>query len=100
MIAGSRFIRVVLLTLLLCVAWCAQAQAAAVQRTGYITMSDGVRLRYTAVLPAASGRFPVALKYDGYCEGTDPMTCNGTQDSAALCPHCGSPAWVPFLTLL
>ena len=32
-------------TLLLCLAWCAQAQAAPVQRAGYITMSDGVKLR-------------------------------------------------------
>src|SRR4051812_50069650 len=47
-------------------------------------MSDGVKLRYAAELPAASGRFPVALKYDGYCEGTDPMGCNGSADSAAL----------------
>lgn len=47
-------------------------------------MSDGVKLRYAVVLPAASGRFPVALKYDGYCEGTDPMGCNGTTDSSAL----------------
>jgi hypothetical protein len=73
-----------LLTLLLCVAWCAQAQAATVQQTGYITMSDGVKLRYAVELPAAAGRFPVALKYDGYCEGTDPMGCNGTTDSSAL----------------
>ncbi|HEV3229006.1 MAG TPA: hypothetical protein VGY97_06000, partial [Solirubrobacteraceae bacterium] len=80
MIAGSSFLRFALLTLLLCMAWCAQAQAAPVQTTGYITMSDGVKLRYTVVLPAASGRFPVALKYDGYCEGTNPMTCNGTED--------------------
>jgi putative CocE/NonD family hydrolase len=73
-----------LLTLLLCLAWCAQAQGAAVEKTGYITMSDGVKLRYAAELPAASGRFPVALKYDGYCEGTNPMGCNGTTDSSAL----------------
>jgi putative CocE/NonD family hydrolase len=71
-------------TLLLCLAWCAQAQAAPVQRAGYVTMSDGVKLRYAVVLPADSGRFPVALKYDGYCEGTSPMSCNGTADSAAL----------------
>src|SRR3954463_6190507 len=56
--------------------WCAQAQAAPVQKAGYLTMSDGVKLRYAAVLPADTGRFPVAMKYDGYCEGTDPMICN------------------------
>ncbi|MDX6642135.1 MAG: uncharacterized protein QOD76_97, partial [Solirubrobacteraceae bacterium] len=84
MIAVSRFTRVALLALLLCVAWCAQAQAAPVAQSGYIMMSDGVKLRYTVELPSAGGRFPVAMKYDGYCEGTDPMTCNGTEDSAAL----------------
>src|SRR5437763_15707185 len=84
MIAGSRFWRFGLLTLLVCVAWCAQAQAAAVQQTGYITMSDGVKLRYAVELPAAAGRFPVAMKYDGYCEGTAPMTCNEGEDASAL----------------
>src|SRR5436309_1647321 len=84
MIAGSRFRRFGLLTLLLCLGWCAEAQAAPVQKTGYITMSDGVKLRYAVELPSAVGRFPVALKYDGYCEGTNPMGCNGTTDSSAL----------------
>jgi putative CocE/NonD family hydrolase len=55
-----------------------------VQQTGYITTSDGVKLRYAVELPATAGRFPVALKYDGYCEGTAPMSCNGTTDSSAL----------------
>ena len=84
MIAESRFVRFASLTLSFCVAWCAQAQAAAVQESGYITMSDGVKLRYTVARPAASGRFPVAMKYDGYCEGTDPMTCNEGHDASAL----------------
>ena len=83
-IADSRFLRLALLTTLLCVAWCGQAQAAPVKRTGYITMSDGAKLRYAVELPAASGRFPVAMKYDGYCEGTDPMTCNEGHDAVAL----------------
>ena len=65
-----------LLTFVLSIALCAGAQAASVEKSGYITMSDGVKLRYTVVLPAESGRFPVAMKYDGYCEGTDPLTCN------------------------
>jgi predicted acyl esterase len=65
-----------LLALLLSLASCAMAQAAPARKTGYITMFDGVTLRYTAVLPAETGRFPVALKYDGYCEGTDPLNCN------------------------
>ena len=71
------------LAALLCLVWCAAAQAAPVKQTGYITMSDGVKLRYAAQLPDANGRFPVAMKYDGYCEGTDPMTCNeGTSHQA------------------
>ena len=73
------FLRFALLTPLLCVALCAPAQAAAVKKTGYVTMADGVKLRYAVELPAATGRFPVAMKYDGYCEGTDPMTCNEGQ---------------------
>src|SRR5258708_30900254 len=84
MIPGSRFLRFALLTVFLCVAFCAQAQAAPVQTTGYITMSDGVKLRYAVDLPAAAGRFPVAMKYDGYCEGTAPLTCNEGQDASAL----------------
>jgi putative CocE/NonD family hydrolase len=69
---------------MLCVAWCGQAQADAAKKTGYITMSDGVKLRYAVELPAAAGRFPVAMKYDGYCEGTDPMTCNEGHQASAL----------------
>ena len=64
--------------------WCAQAQAAGVQKTGYITMPDGVKLRYAVELPAAAGRFPVAMKYDGYCEGMDPMSCNEGHQASAL----------------
>jgi uncharacterized protein len=84
MIAGPRFLRFASLALLSCTAWCAQARAAAVQRSGYISMSDGVKLRYAVELPAAHGRFPVAMKYDGYCEGTSPMTCNEGEDAKAL----------------
>jgi putative CocE/NonD family hydrolase len=76
MTARSRSLRFALLTLLVWTVSCAVAQAAPVTKTGYITMADGVKLRYAAVLPADTGRFPVAMKYDGYCEGTDPMTCN------------------------
>lgn len=92
MFAGARRLRFALITLVLCAAWCVQATFAKVQaatgspvlETGYITMNDGVKLRYGVELPSATGRFPVALKYDGYCEGTDPMSCNGSTDSAAL----------------
>lgn len=84
MTARSRSFPLAVLTALLCAAWCAQAQAAPVKRTGYIAMSDGVQLRYAVELPAPAGRFPVAMKYDGYCEGTDPMTCNEGHDATAL----------------
>jgi putative CocE/NonD family hydrolase len=76
--------RAALLAVLLCLPFSAQAQAAPVKKTGYITMADGVKLRYAVHLPAEAGRFPVAMKYDGYCEGTEPMTCNEGHEAAAL----------------
>jgi uncharacterized protein len=47
------------------------AASAGVSRTGYITISGGVKLAYDLTLPAASGRFPVALEYDDYTVGSD-----------------------------
>lgn len=58
--------------------------AAAVQHQGYVPMADGAQLEYTVDLPAGTGRFPVALVYDGYCEGTGPLTCNDPTSAAAL----------------
>src|SRR5256885_13747293 len=52
--------------------------SAATEKWGYVTMRDGVQLRYTVDLPADHGRFPVAMDYDGYCEGTGALTCNDT----------------------
>lgn len=57
---------------------------ATVQEQGYIPMADGAQLEYTVDLPAATGRFPVALVYDGYCEGTGPLTCNDPTSAQAL----------------
>lgn len=37
--------------------------------TGYITTKDGVRLRYSALLPKGGGRFPVIMNYSGYDPG-------------------------------
>src|SRR4029079_12762313 len=37
---------------------------------GYLTTKDGVQLRYSVLLPAAKGRFPVLLNYSGYDAGT------------------------------
>ena len=54
-----------------------------VQKQGYITMADGAKLAYAVNLPADKGRFPVALAYAGYCEGSDP-TCNDATNSKAL----------------
>src|SRR4051794_34596487 len=62
----------------------AAAVAATAQEQGYIPMADGVQLAYTVELPASTGRFPVALVYDGYCEGAGPLTCNDPQSASAL----------------
>jgi putative CocE/NonD family hydrolase len=59
------------------------AAPAPVQKHGYITMADGAKLAYALNLPTAQGRFPVALAYAGYCEGSD-ATCNDATNSAAL----------------
>jgi uncharacterized protein len=61
----------------------AVAAAATVQKQGYIPMTDGTQLEYTVELPAATGQFPVAMAYAGYCEGAD-ATCNDPTSAAAL----------------
>lgn len=38
--------------------------------TGYLTAPDGVQLKYSVLLPKASGRFPVAMVYNGYDAGS------------------------------
>jgi uncharacterized protein len=38
--------------------------------TGYLQTRDGVSLRYSVLLPATVGRFPVALIYSGYDTGS------------------------------
>jgi predicted acyl esterase len=60
---------------------------ASVEHHGYLTMADGTQLRYSVTLPAATGRYPVALNYDGYCAGTGPLTCNDVQMSEDLLSH-------------
>jgi len=37
--------------------------------TGYVTAQDGVHLRYSILLPAGDGPFPVVLNYSGYDPG-------------------------------
>jgi uncharacterized protein len=49
----------------------AQPGSAGVSRTGYIRLPDGVRVAYDLTLPAASGRFPVALEYNHYSAAAD-----------------------------
>ncbi|MGH2886171.1 MAG: CocE/NonD family hydrolase, partial [Solirubrobacteraceae bacterium] len=61
----------------------APAAAATVQKQGYIPMADGTELAYTVEVPASTGRFPVAMAYAGYCEGTT-VTCNDATNAAAL----------------
>ena len=83
---SARRVFAVLVTLVVSIAWCAAAEAASVQKSGYITMADGAKLRYTVVLPAESGRFPVAMKYDGYCEGpTRSPATRASRARQALC---------------
>lgn len=50
------------------------AQAAPVEREGYVEMADGVGLRYTLLLPPdAEGPVPIALQYSGYNPGNDAL---------------------------
>lgn len=62
----------------------ATCPAGATCTSGYVPMSDGVELRYRVARPAEPERAPVALVYDGYCEGTDPLTCNDGRLGPAL----------------
>src|SRR4051794_6849921 len=70
----------ILAVVLACAALLAAAPAAnaSVEQWGYIPV-DGAQLRYTRELPAAGGKFPVAMVYDAYCEGTTPLGCNDVQ---------------------
>jgi len=57
--------------------------AAVVIKQGYIPLADGTKLAYSVALPSATGRFPVALAYAGYCEGANPY-CNDATNAHAL----------------
>jgi predicted acyl esterase len=65
--------RIACLGILLSAAWLAigstAATAAPVEKQGYIPMADGTQLEYTVNVPDDTGRLPVAMVYDGYCEG-------------------------------
>jgi uncharacterized protein len=62
----------------------AAAVAAPVEKQGYIPMADGTQLEYTVDLPAGTGQFPVAMVYDGYCEGPGGTRCNEPTHGPAL----------------
>jgi putative CocE/NonD family hydrolase len=62
----------------------AVAGAATIQKQGYIPMADGTQLEYTVNLPAAGGKFPVAMVYDGYCEGAGALNCNDQVNATRL----------------
>ena len=47
----------------------AQSLPWAKRQWGYITTPDGTRLRYSVLLPAEAGRFPVLINYSGYDAG-------------------------------
>ncbi len=87
---GGRFAigRVACGLVLFCAVWLffgsGVASAATVEKQGYIPMADGTQLEYTVDLPAATGKFPVAMVYDGYCEGAGPLTCNDVTAANAL----------------
>src|SRR4051794_37884088 len=60
----------VLLLLALAPSASADATPWAKREWGYLTTPDGVQLRYSVLLPAARGRFPVLVNYSGYDAGT------------------------------
>ena len=76
------------LSIVLTAAWLSAgsgvAAAATVEKQGYIPMADGTRLEYTVDLPAGAGKFPVAMVYDGYCEGAGALSCNDVTSATAL----------------
>jgi len=43
-----------------------------VRKWGYITLPDGNKMRYSLLLPNATGNFPLLVEYDGYTAGSAP----------------------------
>jgi len=50
----------------------AQPDNGPVRKWGYITLPDGNRMRYSLLLPNATGSFPLLVEYDGYSSGSNP----------------------------
>ncbi|MBN8753254.1 MULTISPECIES: CocE/NonD family hydrolase [Variovorax] len=46
-----------------------QVNEGTVRKWGYLTLPDGNKMRYTVLLPRATGTFPVLIEYDGYGSG-------------------------------
>lgn len=80
----------------------------AVRRTGYLTVADGTRLKWTVLLPRATGRFPVLMQYEGYLAGSyphrveEPFADQALQDGYAVLgvslrgTACSGGVWDPF----
>lgn len=67
----ARPVFAVLLLVSLTLALGASSAQAATEAEGYLELSDGTRLRYTALLPSGTGPFPVVLQYSGYSHGNN-----------------------------
>src|SRR3954454_2512811 len=82
--AACRACLLVLFSAVWLAAGSALAAAATVQKQGYIPMADGTKLEYTVDLPSGTGQFPVAMVYDGYCEGAGATSCNDSATASRL----------------
>lgn len=80
---GQGWTRVIIFCMGISVLGFAPAPAAeSTIESGYIALPDGVKLRYTVHIPAGPGPFPVALVYDGYSEGSDPIAVGNDWEAA------------------
>jgi uncharacterized protein len=91
LMSGRRWRRLSVLVLMLaaglstCLASCEpNAGSSGVNRTGYITVSGGIKLAYDLTLPAAAGRFPVAVEYNDYTAGADNSAESPGSDAGRL----------------
>jgi putative CocE/NonD family hydrolase len=50
----------------------AEPTVSTTRTSGYLTMSDGVRLRYTVVSPVGGAALPTLFEYSGYDPGSNP----------------------------
>ncbi|WP_027015343.1 CocE/NonD family hydrolase [Comamonas composti] len=55
------------------------------QQSGYITLPDGNKMRYSLLLPEGQGPFPLLVEYDGYSSGSYPNVATPwTQEGYAV----------------